>query len=93
MKKHGKKYNEALKKFDVNKYYEPKEGLKIAKTISFANFDETIEKSNRDWSTYLSLVRDIVNDLPMMRGASQTAKEGVNLFYTMARHMQTGKFI
>lgn len=45
MKKHGKKYNEALKKFDVNKYYEPKEGLKTAKEIAFANFDETIEVS------------------------------------------------
>ena len=37
------------------------------------------EEAGRDWAAYLSLVRDIVNDLPMMKGASQTAKEGVNL--------------
>jgi len=42
---------------------------------------EKTKDANIDWSSYLSLVRDIVNDLPMMKGASQTAKEGLNLVF------------
>ncbi len=47
MKKRGKKYREALKKYDPSKLYEPKEALKIVKDIAFANFDETVEAAIR----------------------------------------------
>ncbi|MGI6116753.1 MAG: 50S ribosomal protein L1 [Bilifractor sp.] len=41
--KHGKKYTEAAKKIDRSKFYEPEEAVALAKKISFAKFDETIE--------------------------------------------------
>jgi large subunit ribosomal protein L1 len=41
--KHGKKYNEAIKEIDRAKYYEPDEAVALAKKVSFAKFDETIE--------------------------------------------------
>ncbi len=47
MKKYGKKYREALTKYDSSKLYEPKEALKIVKEIAFANFDETVEAAIR----------------------------------------------
>ncbi len=41
--KKGKRYQEALKQYDVNKLYEPLEALQLAKDISRVKFDETIE--------------------------------------------------
>ena len=41
--KHGKKYNEAAKEIDRAKFYEPNEAVALAKKVSFAKFDETIE--------------------------------------------------
>jgi large subunit ribosomal protein L1 len=43
MAKHGKKYREAYQKIDRHKNYRPEEAIKLAKEISFANFDETVE--------------------------------------------------
>jgi len=43
MKKRGKKYQEALKQFDRNLLYEPREALEIVKKIAPAKFDETVE--------------------------------------------------
>ncbi len=47
MKKRGKKYREALTKYEPDKLYEPKEALKTVKDIAFANFDETVEAAIR----------------------------------------------
>jgi large subunit ribosomal protein L1 len=47
MPKHGKRYNEQLAKVDRTKLYSPKAGLALAKEISAAKFDETIEVSIR----------------------------------------------
>ncbi len=47
MKKRGKKYREALEKYEPNKLYEPKEALRVVKDIAFANFDETVEAAIR----------------------------------------------
>ncbi len=41
--KRGKKYLEALKKYDRYRVYPLEEAIRIVKEISFANFDETIE--------------------------------------------------
>ncbi len=41
--KRGKKYLEALKKYDRYKVYSLEEAIKIVKDIAFAKFDETIE--------------------------------------------------
>lgn len=43
MIKRGKKYLEAAKKVDRNRFYSPEEGLQLAKETSFVNFDATIE--------------------------------------------------
>ncbi|AEA34343.1 50S ribosomal protein L1 [Hippea maritima] len=43
MAKRGKKYIEALKKYDYLKEYSLDEALKILKEIAYANYDETVE--------------------------------------------------
>lgn len=43
MPKHGKKYLEALKLVDRNKFYSPEEAIELAKKTSFTNFDATVE--------------------------------------------------
>ncbi len=43
MPKHGKKYQEALAKIDRSLCYHPLEAVKLAKEVSFAKFDETVE--------------------------------------------------
>lgn len=43
MAKHGKKYNAALEKVEYGKFYTPLEAIKLAKEISSAKFDESVE--------------------------------------------------
>lgn len=43
MASHGKKYLEARKQVDREKLYDPSEAFKLLKSVSFANFDETVE--------------------------------------------------
>jgi large subunit ribosomal protein L1 len=43
MARHGKKYLEARNKVDRENLYDPLEAFKLLKSISFANFDETVE--------------------------------------------------
>lgn len=43
MPKHGKKYREVAKKIDRNQQYDPTDAIALAKEVSFANFDETVE--------------------------------------------------
>lgn len=47
MARRGKKYNAALEKVIANKEYPLSEAIKLAKEISYANFDETFEISMR----------------------------------------------
>ncbi|WP_147633859.1 50S ribosomal protein L1 [Treponema pectinovorum] len=41
--KHGKKYSDALKKYDPLKHYAVAEACKVVKDIHFVKFDETVE--------------------------------------------------
>ena len=41
--KHGKKYAEALKKYDAQKLYSVSEACKVVKDLHFVKFDETVE--------------------------------------------------
>ena len=41
--KHGKKYTDALKKFDSTQSYKIEKACEIVKNIHFVNFDETVE--------------------------------------------------
>jgi large subunit ribosomal protein L1 len=43
MARHGKKYLEAKKQVDRDQLYDPAEALKLLKSVSYANFDETVE--------------------------------------------------
>ena len=43
MTKHGKKYQEASKLVDRGKAYSPEEAIGLAKEVSYAKFDETVE--------------------------------------------------
>ncbi|UCE97718.1 MAG: 50S ribosomal protein L1 [Dehalococcoidia bacterium] len=43
MTTYGKKYAESINKIDKNSEYLPQEAIKLAKEITYANFDETVE--------------------------------------------------
>lgn len=43
MAKHGKKYEAARAKFDVNTNYDPRQALELIKGTAYANFDGTVE--------------------------------------------------
>jgi large subunit ribosomal protein L1 len=58
--KRGKKYREALKKYDAGNNYELKEALDLVKTMSFAKFDETVELSVKVNLKKSQTVRDTV---------------------------------
>lgn len=43
MGKHGKKYEQAIKLVETDKFYSPEEASGLVKRIAYANFDETVE--------------------------------------------------
>ena len=43
MAKHGKKYDQAIKLVEADKFYSPEEASSLVKKIAYANFDETVE--------------------------------------------------
>lgn len=43
MAKHGKKYQEAVKLIEPDKLYSPQEAVELAKKMSYAKFDESVE--------------------------------------------------
>lgn len=43
MPKHGKRYTEALKRFDRTTAYPAREAIDLVKSLAFARFDETVE--------------------------------------------------
>ena len=47
MRRPGKKYREAAKKFDPKVRYQPRQAIELVKTTSFAKFDETVEVAVR----------------------------------------------
>lgn len=74
MAKHGKQYREAFERIDRDKKYIPMEALVLAKEISYAKFDETVELHVRlgvDPRHADQIVRDLVN-LPHGLGKTVT---------------------
>ena len=57
---HGKKYREALKKYDTAASYELQEALSLVKTMAFAKFDETVDLSVKVNLKKSQSVRDTV---------------------------------
>jgi len=47
MARHGKKYVDALKRYDRQRLYEPVEAFDLVKSLASASFDETVELSAR----------------------------------------------
>ena len=47
MPKHGKKYTDATKRYDRERFHSPAEAVAVAKSIASAKFDETIELAVR----------------------------------------------
>lgn len=58
--KRGKKYREALKKYDAGNNYDLKEAVDLVKTMAFAKFDETVELSVKVNLKKSQTVRDTV---------------------------------
>lgn len=58
--KHGKKYTEAISKFDKQALFEPEKAAALVKELAFANFDETVEISVRLNLKKSQSVRDTV---------------------------------
>jgi large subunit ribosomal protein L1 len=63
MSKHGKNYNAAKAKVDIDKAYSPKEAVELVKDTSFTKFDATVEVHLRmglDPRQADQMVRDVV---------------------------------
>ncbi len=63
MAQHGKKYLAAAAKVDLEKFYDPKEAVKLVKETSYAKFDATVEVHMRmglDQRQADQQVRDVV---------------------------------
>ncbi|GHU14459.1 50S ribosomal protein L1 [Spirochaetia bacterium] len=58
--KHGKKYREALKKYEVANSYELKAAVDLVKSMAYAKFDETVELSVKVNLKKSQSVRDTV---------------------------------
>src|SRR5665811_697095 len=63
MAKHGKKYEEAAKLVDNTKEYSPEEAIGLAKKISYAGYDETVE-------VHLKMGLDPRNATQQLRGVT-----------------------
>ena len=63
MAKHGKKYNAALEKVDLDALYEPRKAIELVKETSYTKFDGTVELHLRmglDPRQADQMVRDVV---------------------------------
>src|SRR4030042_4191083 len=58
--KHGKKYNEAIKKYDSAQMFDIEKGIDILKQLAYAKFDETVEASFRLKLKKSHTVRDTI---------------------------------
>ena len=47
MSKKGKKYQDAMRRYDRERIYTPTEGLDLVKSLASRNFDETVEAAFR----------------------------------------------
>jgi large subunit ribosomal protein L1 len=63
MAKHGKKYNAALEKVNLDEFYEPRKAIELVKETSYTKFDGTVELHLRmglDPRQADQMVRDVV---------------------------------
>ncbi|GMO55870.1 MAG: 50S ribosomal protein L1 [Termitinemataceae bacterium] len=69
--KHGKKYNEAVKKYDKSQVLGIKEAAELVKTLKFSKFDETVDLSVKLNLKKSQSVRDTVVLPHQFRGEKQ----------------------
>ncbi len=72
--KHGKKYNEASKKIEAGKLYEPVDALQMAIDTSVAKFDETIEIHIRLGVDPRSADQQVRGSVVLPNGTGKTAR-------------------
>lgn len=74
MKKHGKKYNEVLKKIEKNKLYSIDEAIKLVKESSITKFDSTIDLALKLNIDLKKTDQQIKGTLSLPNGTGKTKK-------------------
>ena len=74
MPKRGKKYLEALKKFDNSKLYSPTEAVHLVKETAYANFDATVETHIRLGVDPRQADQQVRGTVSLPKGTGQTVR-------------------
>lgn len=77
MAKHGKKYREAAAKIEADKLYTPLEAVKLAKEISTAQFDETVEAHFRLGIDTRQADQQVRGSISLPNGTGKTVRVAV----------------
>ena len=77
MPKHGKNYNAAAAKVEAGKVYSPKEAMTLAKELSSAKFDETVEVAVRLGVDTRKADQNIRGSISLPNGTGKTVRVAV----------------
>lgn len=77
MSKHGKNYNAAAAKVEAGKVYSPKEAMTLAKELSSAKFDETVEVAVRLGVDTRKADQNIRGSISLPNGTGKTVRVAV----------------
>ena len=77
MAKHGKNYKGAAEKVDSTKLYTPKEAMELAKELSSAKFDETVEVAVRLGVDTRKADQNIRGSISLPHGTGKTVRVAV----------------
>ena len=77
MPKHGKNYNAAAAKVETGKVYSPKEAMTLAKELSSAKFDETVEVAIRLGVDTRKADQNIRGSISLPNGTGKTVRVAV----------------
>lgn len=77
MPKHGKKYNEAIAKVEKSKLYSPKAAMELAKELSSAKFDETVEVAIRLGVDTRKADQNVRGSISLPHGTGKTVRVAV----------------
>ena len=77
MPKHGKNYNAAAAKVEAGKVYSPKEAMTLAKELSSAKFDETVEVAIRLGVDTRKADQNIRGSISLPNGTGKTVRVAV----------------
>ena len=77
MPKHGKNYNAAAAKVETGKVYSPKEAMTLAKELSSAKFDETVEVAIRLGVDTRKADQNVRGSISLPNGTGKTVRVAV----------------